>query len=62
VLPEQRRAGLFRALHGEVQRLARERGVAGLRLYVDRRNTRAQAVYRELGMTDEHYQLYEQML
>jgi GNAT superfamily N-acetyltransferase len=61
VLPEQRRAGVFRALHGEIVRLARERGVAGLRLYVDRRNTRAQAVYRELGMTDEHYQLYEQM-
>jgi GNAT superfamily N-acetyltransferase len=61
VLPEQRRAGLFRALHAEVQKLARARGIAGLRLYVDRRNSAAQAVYRALGMSDEHYQLYEQM-
>ena len=61
VLPERRREGLFRTLHTEVQRLARERGAAGLRLYVDQRNARAQAVYRALGMSDEHYQLYEQM-
>jgi GNAT superfamily N-acetyltransferase len=61
VVPAQRRAGLFRALHAEVKKLAHERGIAGLRLYVDRRNTQAQVVYRALGMSDEHYQLYEQM-
>jgi GNAT superfamily N-acetyltransferase len=61
VLPASRKTGVFRALHAEVERLGRARGVAGLRLYVDRRNTDAQAVYRALGMTDEHYELYERM-
>jgi GNAT superfamily N-acetyltransferase len=61
VRPEERRAGLFRQLFAEAERLGRERGVAGVRLYVDRRNVRAQAVYRALGMTDEHYQLFERM-
>jgi GNAT superfamily N-acetyltransferase len=62
VAPEQRRAGLFRALYAHVTELGRQHGVAGLRLYVDRRNERAKAVYRAMGMTDEHYELYEQML
>jgi GNAT superfamily N-acetyltransferase len=61
VAPEARRAGLFRALYGHVSELGKARGAAGLRLYVDRRNDRAKAVYRALGMTDEHYELYEQM-
>lgn len=61
VVPEARREGLFRALHAHVSELGKQRGAAGLRLYVDRRNDRAKAVYRALGMTDEHYELFEQM-
>ena len=61
VAPERRREGLFRALYAHVTELGKAKGVAGLRLYVDRRNERAKAVYRALGMTDEHYELYEQM-
>ena len=33
----------------------------GLRLYVDKTNTRAQKVYENLGMNGEHYHLYEWM-
>ena len=62
VEPEMRGEGVFRALFIDVERLAREAGVAGLRLYVDKRNARAQAVYRGLGMTNEHYELFERML
>ena len=32
---------------------------AGLRLYVDKTNLRAIDVYQKLGMSDEHYHLYE---
>jgi GNAT superfamily N-acetyltransferase len=61
VAPERRREGLFRGLYAYVTELGKRHGVAGLRLYVDRRNERAKAVYRALGMTDEHYELYEQL-
>lgn len=60
VLPAARRLGVFRALYAEVERLARATpGVAGLRLYVERDNTRAQQTYRGLGMEASHYQMYE---
>lgn len=62
VEPAFRRHGIFRALFEHVKSLAREANVAGLRLYVDRRNTNAQAVYRALGMSNEHYELFELML
>ena len=34
--------------------------VVGLRLYVERENTRAQATYRRLGMRETSYLLYEE--
>lgn len=58
VKPEARRAGVFRALfdHLKGQALAHPT-VIGLRLYVERDNERAQAVYAALGLTAEPYQL-----
>lgn len=53
--------GVFRALFGEVTSRAKASGAVGLRLYVDRRNTAAQAVYRRMGMTSEHYEMFEKM-
>jgi ribosomal protein S18 acetylase RimI-like enzyme len=35
--------------------------IRGIRLYVDRRNTGAQEVYKKLGMDGEHYQVFEWM-
>lgn len=61
VVPELRGRGLYRRLYHEVQARARAAGAAGLRLYVDARNTDAQAVYARLGMDGEHYQLFEHM-
>lgn len=54
-----RRKGVYRALHQECERLAREAGACGLRLYVDRSNTGAQASYLALGMNRSHYDLFE---
>ncbi len=58
-----RRAGVYSAMHDHVMGLARELngdgGVCGVRLYVERENAIAQAVYRRLGMSASHYDLYE---
>jgi ribosomal protein S18 acetylase RimI-like enzyme len=62
VMPEERREGIYAQLYRHVQGLATaDDGVAGIRLYVDRRNTGAQAVYTRLGMNGEHYQVFEWM-
>lgn len=60
VLPEARRRGVFRALHGEVRaRGARVGGVAGLRLYVERDNLPAQVTYTALGFGETVYRMLE---
>jgi GNAT superfamily N-acetyltransferase len=63
VRPEHRRYGVFRALYAEVERLASGRpDVAGLRLYVETDNVRAQQTYRSLGMREDHYRMYSKAL
>lgn len=62
VSPESRRSGVFRALHAAVVRRAADAGAVGLRLYVETENARAQNTYRELGMAQCHYLMYEQMI
>ena len=61
VRPAQRRRGHYRRLHDHVRTLARQAGnVCGLRLYVERENRNAQATYRDLGMRETDYLLYEE--
>jgi ribosomal protein S18 acetylase RimI-like enzyme len=63
VREDQRRHGVFRALHAELMRQARSAGdVVGVRLYVERDNTRAQATYQHLGMGDAGYLVWEVMV
>lgn len=57
VVPEARRHGVFRALYAEVERRARAAGAIGLRLYVERDNTRAARTYASLGMEEEAYRM-----
>ena len=61
VAAEFRRRGVFRALFEHVRRLARESGVVGLRLYVERNNAPARATYLGLGLAETHYVLMELM-
>ncbi len=57
---EHRRTGVFSALYGHVLEQARSRDdVCGLRLYVERDNTRAQATYKRQGMHATGYQVME---
>jgi GNAT superfamily N-acetyltransferase len=61
VVPEYRRKGIFRAMYNHIKKLAEEQDIAGLRLYVETKNTNAQKTYKALGMSSEHYSFYEWM-
>lgn len=62
VLPEERGHGIYRALYEHLRRRVEEdSSLKGIRLYVDRRNAAAKRVYERLGMTCEHYDLFEWM-
>lgn len=62
VSPEARRQRVYAGLYEHVKEAAeREGGIRGIRLYVDRRNTPAQEVYRRCGMNGDHYLVFEWM-
>ncbi len=62
VVPEARRKGVFRSLYGHLkERVEASPELKGLRLYVEKENTRAQEVYENMGMDGNHYRLYEWM-
>ena len=61
VVPEYRRKGIFRKMYDHIRNLAEEKGIAGLRLYVETKNTGAKKTYEALGMSSEHYSFYEWM-
>ena len=57
---DHRRRGVYTAMHDYVLDRARaDAGICGVRLYVERTNTPAQATYKKLGMAHSHYDLYE---
>ena len=60
VLPELRGSGIYRRMYEHLrERVLDSPDLMGIRLYVDRRNTAAQAVYERLGMSREHYEMFE---
>jgi len=59
VLEEYRRTGVFRKMYLFIKEEAERNGVAGLRLYVESNNLRARNTYEALGMSSEHYTMYE---
>ncbi len=60
VVPEARGLGVYKSLYRHLQHRVHESDdLRGLRLYVDKRNHNAQRAYEALGMTAEHYHLYE---
>ena len=55
-----RGTGVYKRLYEHIRHAAAEAGnVCGLRLYVERDNTRAQEVYRRQGMQATAYQMFE---
>jgi GNAT superfamily N-acetyltransferase len=62
VVPEYRRRGVYGGLYAHVRAFVeRDPAIRGIRLYVDNRNTSAQQVYARLGMSGEHYRVFEWM-
>jgi hypothetical protein len=62
VRPEFRKRSVFSCLYKHIQELVVfNPDLRGIRLYADKTNTSAHGVYEHLGMTSEHYQMYEWM-
>jgi ribosomal protein S18 acetylase RimI-like enzyme len=62
VRPEFRRRGVYRQLYKHLQaRAAEDRSICGFRLYVERDNVRAQETYRNTGMRDAGYMVFEEL-
>jgi len=60
VLPDQRKLGIYRSMYQHIQKLVlRNEKLKGIRLYADKSNDTAHAVYEKSGMSADHYQLYE---
>lgn len=57
---ELRGKGVFKQMYAFFQNLVHtSEGLRGLRLYVEKTNIKAQKAYEAVGMTKEHYELYE---
>jgi GNAT superfamily N-acetyltransferase len=62
VREEHRGKRVYAGLYDFVRaRVTDDPTIRGIRLYVDNRNTAAQEVYTKLGMSGEHYRVYEWM-
>ena len=60
VSEKYRRQGVFSALYKHLESLAEnDPGVAGIRLYVEKENTRAKKTYLSLGMSETHYDVMQ---
>lgn len=62
VIPDYRRKGIFRLMYEQVKKEGLEQGIAGLRLYVESENVRAQKTYEAMGMNGSHYRTFEWMV
>jgi GNAT superfamily N-acetyltransferase len=62
VVPALRGRGIYRKLYEHLRdRVLASPDLRGIRLYVDRRNLAAQRIYERLGMSREHYEMFEWM-
>ncbi len=62
VRPEFRKRSIFSRLYKHIQELVVSNpDLRGIRLYADKTNISAHGVYEHLGMTAEHYQMFEWM-
>ncbi|HCY43564.1 MAG TPA: GNAT family N-acetyltransferase [Prolixibacteraceae bacterium] len=62
VRPEYRKRSIFSRLYKHIQeKVNANPDLRGIRLYADKTNIPAHGVYEHLGMTAEHYQMFEWM-
>ena len=59
---EHRGKGIFKQLFGYIKTIMEgEKSIKGIRLYAEKENIRAHQVYKNLGMNNDHYLLFELM-
>ncbi len=59
---EFRKKGIFKKMYQYLQeQVLSDAGLKGIRLYVDRSNTKAIETYKSIGMNGDHYQTFEWM-
>lgn len=62
VCPDFRRKGLFREIYNYVKKLVEsDQNVIGIRLYVEKENLNAMAAYRNMGMKECDYRMFEEI-
>jgi len=62
VSQDYRSKGIFRLMYDNIIRMINaDPELIGLRLYVDKSNTKAMKVYEAMGMNGEHYTVFEWM-
>lgn len=62
IMPPFRGKGIYKKLYERVREIALQSSeIAGIRLYVDKTNANAKKVYERMGMSSQHYDLYEWM-
>ena len=62
VHPDHRRRGILRSLYRNLEKLAAsDAQVVGLRLYVEKHNSKAISTYESLGMSDAGYAVMERI-
>lgn len=60
ILPDYRGKGLFAKMYQYIEeKVSKSDSLRGIRLYVDKTNVNAQKVYQKVGMSEEHYSMYE---
>ena len=60
VVPDARGQGVFKRLYMNLkEQVERSPELAWIRLYVDKTNQSAQNIYQKLGMSKDHYEMYE---
>ncbi|MHC4085707.1 MAG: GNAT family N-acetyltransferase [Planctomycetota bacterium] len=60
VVSEARGRGVFKKLYLNLKKQVEQSPkLVGLRLYVDKQNKSAKKIYEKLGMSRDHYELYE---
>jgi GNAT superfamily N-acetyltransferase len=63
VTRQNRRQGIYKALHKKVREMARssDEKVVGFRLYVEKNNKIAQKTYKNIGMHSTYYKMFEEL-
>nr|WP_319270245.1 GNAT family N-acetyltransferase [uncultured Draconibacterium sp.] len=62
VKPAFRRNGVYRKMYAHIKELVKQNNnLNGIRLYADKTNLPAQKTYKNLGMNQDHYTMFEWM-